>query len=282
MATRHSPTARQRRLMGELTRLRKDRGLTQGEVSERIGNAEVTIIRWERGLSRPRPADVAILCDVYEVYGRDREDLVQMAKEARGRDWWYSHRDVLKRGFDVYIGLEAEAVAVRTYEDQVVSGLLQTEAYARAVIAATAMTDTSEVDEKVIVRRERQSVLSGRDPVQLAVVLSETVIRTNVGGPEVMREQLNWLVSASGLPNVTLQVLPFEAGAHAGMDGPFFVLEFPEPDPAVVYLEQASSGLVLEDDADVRRYTLMFGSLTSQALDAKKSRACIAEVAREL
>lgn len=283
MTARRSPTARHRRLMAELTRLREASGLSRGQVAERIGNAEITVFRWETGLSRPRPADVTILLDVYGVHGQRRETLVQLAKEAREQGWWYSHRDSLKPGFDLYVGLEAEAATVRTYEDQVVPGLLQTEAYAREVIAATAMTETPEIDEEVTVRRERQSsLLSAPDPIKLAVVLSEAVIRTKVGGTDVMREQLNWLVQASAMPNLTVQVLPFEAGAHAGMDGPFVIVEFAQPDPAVVYLEQASSGLVLEDEADIRRYTLIFGSLTSKALTSTQSRAFLAEVAQNL
>lgn len=268
--------------MAELIRLREVSGLTQAQVAERIGNAEITIFRWEKGLSRPRPADVAILLDVYGIHGQQREALVQSAKEARGKDWFLSHREALKPGFDTYMGLEAEAATIRKYEDQLVPGLLQTEAYARTVITATAMSEVPDIEEKVTVRRERQALLTGPDAVRLAAVLNEAVIRTAAGGPDVMREQLNWLVHAAALPNVTLQVLPFAAGAHAGMDGSFVVLEFPEPDPAVVYLEQAASGLVLEDEADVRRYTLMFGNLGTKALSPTRSRAFIAEVARNM
>lgn len=279
---RVSPTARHRRLRSELTRLREQAGLTQGQAAERADVAEITLFRWEKGVTLPRAADVAFLLDVYGVHGQQREILVQAAKGARGQDWFLSHREALKPGFDTYLALESEAAAIRTYEDELVPGLLQTEAYTRTVIAALAMNEVPDIDEKVTVRRERQAQLSGPDAIRLTAVLNEAVIRTVVGGPEVMGEQLNWLVQTSSLPNVTLQVMPFEAGAHAGMDGSFVVLEFPEPDPAVVYLEQAASGLVLEDDADVRRYTLRFGNLTSKALSPSRSRAFLAEVAQQL
>ncbi|GAA3088931.1 transcriptional regulator [Streptosporangium carneum] len=283
MAPRRSPTARHRRLMAELSRLREDSGLTRVQVAERIGSTDTTLWRYETGLTRPRPSDVSVLTEVYGVTGEARDSLIQMAREARQRGWWHRHRQALKPGFDSYIGLEAEASVVRTYEPLVVPGLMQTEPYARAVIEATAMTQApSEVDEKVSVRISRQQLLHGPgDPIQLVALLDEAVLRRQIGGRAVMREQLEHLVDLGKLPNVEIRVIPFSAGAHAAMDGKFCLLSFPEPeDPDLVYLEQATSGLMPEDPEEVRRYTLMFGSLSALALGAEASATFIAQMAR--
>ncbi|MEV8633531.1 helix-turn-helix transcriptional regulator [Streptosporangium sp. NPDC051023] len=269
--------------MAELSRLRENSGLTRVEVAERIGSTDTTLWRYETGLTRPRPSDVSVLTDVYGVTGEARDSLIQMAREARQRGWWHRHRQALKPGFDSYIGLEAEASVVRTYEPLVVPGLMQTEPYARAVIEATAMTQApSEVDEKVSVRISRQQLLHGPgDPIQLVALLDEAVLRRQIGGRAVMREQLEHLVDLGKLSNVEIRVIPFSSGAHAAMDGKFCLLSFPEPeDPDLVYLEQATSGLMPEDPEEVRRYTLMFGSLSALALGAEASATFIAQMAR--
>ncbi|GHC85279.1 transcriptional regulator [Nocardiopsis terrae] len=274
MAVRLSPTARQRRLMAELNRLRDNSGLSRAEVAERIGSTDSTLWRYETGMTRPKPGDVAILLDVYGVHGAEREELIEMAKHARKRGWWHRHRQTLKPGFDSYIGLEAAASVVRTFQTAVVPGILQTEAYARAVIEQTAITSAPDmVDEKVLVRLSRQELLTREDaPLQVVAILDEAVLRRQVGGPETMRGQVQHLIDLAQRPNVTIRVVPFSHGAHPGLDGQFNLLEFPEQaDPDLVYLEQAGSGLVPEDPEEVRRYTLMFGSLLGKALKADET-----------
>lgn len=269
MAARLSPTARQRRLMAELIRLREGSGLSRAQVAERVGATDSTLWRYETGATRPKPGDVAILLDVYGIHGAEREELIEMAKHARKRGWWHRHRQSLKPGFDSYIGLEAAASVVRTFQTLVVPGILQTEGYARAIIEQTAITSVpDQVDEKVLVRLSRQELLTREDdPLQVVAVLDEAVLHRQVGGPEVMSEQIRHLLELTRRPNVTIRVVPFTQGAHAGMDGPFYLLEFAEQaDPDLVYLEQAGSGLVPEDPEEVRRYTLMLGSLLSRAL----------------
>ncbi|GIH92632.1 helix-turn-helix domain-containing protein [Planobispora siamensis] len=283
--TRCSPTARHRRLMAELNRLRCDSGLSRAEVAALIGSTDTTLWRYETGLTRPKPSDVAALTSVYGVDGEERESLLQMAKEARRRGWWHRHRRALKPGFDSYIGLEAEASAVRVYEPLVVPGLTQTEAYARAVIEAVAPAcSPAEIDEKVAVRASRQRLLHGPgDPIHLVAVLDEAVLWRQVGGREVMREQLEHLVRLGALPNVELRVIPFSAGAHAAMDGKFCLLRLPEAaDPDLVYLERATRGLVSDDPEEARRYTRMFDDLTALALDEQASTARIARAAEEM
>ncbi|MEU4832499.1 helix-turn-helix transcriptional regulator [Streptosporangium sp. NPDC023615] len=282
MVSRRSPTARHRRLVAELNRLRKDSGLSRVEVAERIGSTDTTVWRYETGQTRPRPSDVSALTDVYGVTGEARASLIQMAVEARRRDWWHRHRQALKPGFDSYIGLEAEASLVRSYEPLVVPGLMQTEPYARAVIEATAVAQTpSTVEETVAVRISRQRLLHGPgDPIHLVAVLDEAVIRRRIGGGDTMSEQLEHLVHLGGLPNVEIRVLPFSAGAHPAMDGPFCLLSFPEPeDPDLLYLEQAASGLLPDEPEQVSRYASMFESLCAMALGQEASAAFIAQMA---
>lgn len=285
MVERRSPkTARHRRLMAELNRLRAASGMSRAQVAERLGTTDTTIWRYETGLTQPKPADVGALLEIYGVARAAREDLIQLAKDARKRGWWHRHREILKPGFDSYIGLESEASVVRTYQVQMIPGLLQTERYARAIIEATAMAFAPpEIDQKVAVRMARQELITrAEDPMQVVAVLDEAVVRRQVGGAVVMREQLRRLVEVGTLPNVEIRIVPFDAGAHAAMDGSFYLLEFPEPDdPDLVYLEQAGSGLIPEDAEELRRYTLMFGNLMARALSASKSAAFLMSIAQE-
>ncbi|MEV5568532.1 helix-turn-helix transcriptional regulator [Spirillospora sp. NPDC052269] len=263
--------------------MRDERGMSRDQAAELIGASDTSIFRWEKGLSTPRPGDVLMLLDAYGV--RDeatRRELVEMAKDARKRGWWHRHRRSLKPGFDSYIGLEAAASVIRTYESQLVPGLLQTTEYAKAVTEETAMsTLPAEVDEKVQVRMSRQELLTRPDsPIQLLAVLDEAVLRRLAGGVVTMLAQLRHLAEVSELPNVDIRVIPFAAGAHAALEGPFCLLGFPEPsDPDLVYLEQSCSGLVLEDPEEVRHYTLMFGHVTAKALPPAESVAFIASIA---
>jgi transcriptional regulator with XRE-family HTH domain len=274
MATRRSPTARHRRLIVELKRLRDERDLSREQVADRIGTSETSVFRYEKGETRPQPAVVASMLDLYEVKDAERDELLEMARDARKRGWWHRHRQTLKPGFDSYIGLEAAASVVRTYEAQTVPGLLQTGAYARAnVLATSANVVPAEVEEKVSVRISRQDLVTrSTDPIQIAAILDEAVLRRQVGGPQAMQQQIRHLIAMATLPNVVIHVLPFAVGAHPGMEGPFCLLSFPEPDdPDLVYLEQATSGLVPEEPEEVRRYTLMFGTLLGKALPAVES-----------
>jgi transcriptional regulator with XRE-family HTH domain len=281
MATRRSPTARHRRLIVELKRLREERGLSREQVADRIGTSETSIFRYEKGETHPQPAVVAAMLDVYGAAAAERDELLEMARDARKRGWWHRHRQSLKPGFDSYIGLEAAASIVRTYEAQTVPGLLQTEAYARANIVATSLNMVpAEIEERLSVRLSRQDLITrSTDRVQIVAILDEAVLRRQVGGPQAVREQIRHLIDMAALPNVVIHVLPFAAGAHPGMEGPFCLLSFPEPDDTdLVYLEQATSGLVPEEPEEVRRYTLMFGTLLGKALPAGESVAFMEKI----
>jgi transcriptional regulator with XRE-family HTH domain len=279
-----SPTAQHRRLVVELARLREACGMSRQEAAARIGAAAISVFRYEKGLSRPQPAHVAALMDAYGITGARRDELIQFAKDARKRGWWHRHRDTFKPGFDVFIGLEAEAAILRAYEAQVVPGLLQTERYAHAIITATAMGERlHDIDRRMAVRMHRQALLSGPDPVRLNMILDEAALRRTVAGPEAMRDQLLHLVEVSKRPNICLQVLPFGIGAHPAMDTPFVLVEFARPaDDALVYVELATSGMIMEGHAEISRYTLIYRQLTALALSPGTSTGFIAELAEGL
>ncbi|MGH3322306.1 MAG: helix-turn-helix domain-containing protein [Streptosporangiaceae bacterium] len=283
MTVRHSPTVRRRRLAAELRRLREGKGFTIQQVAERIDCTGSKISRIETARVTVHPRDVRDLLNVYGVIGQRREALVTLARQARQKGWWRSYSDVVPSWFESFVGLESEASSMRTYETQFAPGLLQTEEYMRCVIRAMRTSaGPNEIERVVALRLARQELLTRDIPVQYWAVLDEAVLRRLVGGRGVMRLQLDRLVDAGGLPNVELQVLPFEAGAHAGMNGAFVLFGFPErDDPDVVFLENETSGLYMEEPKDVDRYTLVFDHLRAMALSPDESVALIRAVAKE-
>jgi transcriptional regulator with XRE-family HTH domain len=285
VSARRSPTVRKRRLAAELRRLRKESGLTREQVAQRIGCAPVTITRIETGQSGARVGEVSLMLEVYGIVGEQREALLQVARDARKRGWWHPFSSTIPEWFQVYVGIEEEAASIRTYQSEVIPGLLQTSAYARATYLAEP-TELSEevIDRQVAVRIGRQKhLLEADDAPNMWIVLSEAALRRHVGGRATMREQLEHLVEVSRLPTVTLQVLAFESGAHPAMQGGFMILGFPEPaDPDVVYVEYRTGSLYLEKPNEVDSYTLMFDHLRAQALGRDESRALLVQVAKEM
>jgi transcriptional regulator with XRE-family HTH domain len=277
---RRSPTIRRRRLGAELRRRREAARITIEVVAERLSCSASKISRIETGHTSATPRDVQHLLEIYGVRGADADELVQISREARQKGWWHPYSTVLT---GAYVGLEAAARSARAYEQQVVPGLLQTEAYASAMIRAARPDITDgDVDRRVRVRMGRQSLLTQDDPLHLRVVLDEAVVSRPVGGDAVMRAQVARLVEAAGLPNVSLQVLPFSVGAHAGMDGTFAILNFPEPgDPDVVYAENATGGLFLEKHDELRKYSFIFDHISAAALREDQSVALLSELAKE-
>ncbi|GAB3819585.1 helix-turn-helix domain-containing protein [Micromonospora zhanjiangensis] len=280
MTERRSPTIRRRRLGAELRRRREAAGVTIEGVAEELECSASKISRIETGHTSATPRDVRDMLRIYGIVGTESDELVQIAREARQKGWWHPYSTVLT---GAYVGLEAAAGSIRAYEQQVVPGLLQTEEYARAMIrAARPDISVEEVDQRVRVRLGRQSLLSQDDPIDLWVVLDEAVVSRPVGGDAVMRAQLERLVEAADLPNVTLQILPFEVGAHAGMDGTFTILDFPEAgDPDVVYAENATGGLFLEKSDELQKYIFIFDHIRAAAIRPEESVALIAKLAKE-
>jgi transcriptional regulator with XRE-family HTH domain len=279
---RPSPTVRRRRLRAELRRLRTERGLTIERVQE-LSNGDIrfpTLSRWETGERNIRPTDVRLLLDIYEVTGEEREELLTLARQAKGRGWWQSYGPSVPSWFQFYVGLESEASTIREYSAELVPGLLQTADYYRAFLG-TAPGDPRITGKEVEIRMARQERLtSDDDPPEFWAVLNEGVVRRNVGGSAVMQAQLEHLAGLSALPNVTIQVLPFSAGVHPAMDGSFSILGFPVPsDPAVVYMENQAGSVYLEEPADVDRFSRMFSHLIAKALSPEDSRGLLHKAA---
>jgi DNA-binding XRE family transcriptional regulator len=282
--TDHNPTLRRRRLAIELMRHRETAGLTREEAARRLEWSTSTIFRMETGRSRPQPGNVKVLLELYGVSTAERDGLIQLTRDARKPGWWHTFRDVLPDPYSVYIGLEAGAASIRDFEPIVVPGLLQTEEYSRQMSRGGPLElDRDEIDRRVHVRMERQRILACEDRPRLWAVIDEAVIRRVVGGPEVMHEQLTYLVECAEQGRTTLQLVPFSAGAHAGTTGPFIILDFPEPaDPALVYVETLAGDIYLEARDGVDSYNLAFDRLLAAALHHDDSMRLIQQAADAL
>lgn len=281
--SRPSPTVRRRRLRYELRRLRAGCGLTIEDVQVR-SNGDIrapTLSRWETGERSMRPADLRVLLDIYDVPAADREALLTLARQAKERGWWQAYTAAMPDSFQAYVGLEAEASQIREYASELVPGLLQTEDYYRAFLAVVPAGESTA--RKVEVRMTRQERLAAGDPPRYWAVLNEAVIRRAVGGPQVMRGQLARIVELSALPNVTIQVLPFSAGEHPAMEGPFSILGFPEAaDPDVAYLENQAGSVYLEETAEIDWYDQVITRLIASALSPGDSARLITGMAASL
>ena len=279
------PTVRRRRLGTELRKLRESSGLKLEEVAALLDVAPSTLSRIETGKA---PTKSAYLNQMLETYGvvdpAQRQVLVDMAREGHRKGWWAAYDDVLPSGFDIYVGLEAETAAVRGYEISVVHGLLQTPDYARAVLREMfPRHGVEQIERMVDLRLERQRRLDEDPPLELWAILDEAAIRRPVGGRIVMRRQLRHLLDMAERPGLTVQVLPFDCGAHAGHGGPFSILEFPNrTDSEVAYVESVAGIIYLEKDREVRARAEAFDRLRAAALAPGASADLIEQVAAEL
>jgi hypothetical protein len=275
--TTRTPTGRRRRLGAELRRLREEAGLTIDRVAEALECSQSKVSRIETGQVSATPRDVRDMLALYRVPDAQREAMVQVAREARQRGWWQKYLDV-PDGVPAYVGLEAAATSIDVYMSLIVPALLQTPDYARAVIAAVRPDlPPGEVDRRVELRIRRQALLDQDRPPALHVLLDDTVLARPVGGPAVMAAQRRRLLEDGDRPAVTLQLLPVDAGAHAGMDGPFTIFGFPAPaERDVVALDSAADALYLEDPEDVGRYRRVFELLVPAARTREASAALIA------
>ena len=279
------PTVRRRRLGSELRKLREDHSIKLEEVAERLGVAASTLSRIETGKA---PTKSVYLTAMLEMYGvtdpAQRQVLVDMAREGHRKGWWSVYDDVLPTGFGIYVGLEAEAAGVRSFEGEGIHGLFQTPDYARAILREVQVKDSDEQIERLVdLRMKRQDSLERNPPLDVWLILDESVVRRTIGGDGVMRGQLARLVEASRKPNVTLQVLPFSTGSHAGLRGPFSILEFPErADPDVAYVESVAGIIYLEKEREVRTAAEAFDRLRAAALSPGQSTDLIIEAAQDL
>ncbi|WP_338776199.1 helix-turn-helix transcriptional regulator [Streptomyces sp. DG1A-41] len=281
----HGPAVRRRKLGAELRALRTSAGLTSGQAARLVGWHQSKVSRIETGTSGVKPADVRLLLDAYAVADTQLRELLMVlagSEDSGGRHhWWHAYRGVLPPTYRDFISLESQAGAMRTLETTVVPGLLQTPEYARAVTkAAVEGLSEDRLDTLVEVRLARQDVLRADPPLELSAVLDEAVLRREVGGPGVMARQLDRLVEAARLPQVRLQVLPFAAGAHIGVTGPFVIFSFLRTsDLDVVVLDHLTSSLYLERKEDLQAYSEAFNALQVHALSPEDSLDFIAGTA---
>lgn len=262
-------------LGSQLRRLRESRGVTREAAGYSIRASESKISRMELGRVSFKARDVEDLLTLYGVMdGTERESLLSLAREANVAGWWHSYGDVLPGWFQTYIGLEGAASLIRIYEVQFVHGLLQTESYAHAVVSrGIPHASAAEIDRRVALRLERQKVLVSERAPQFHAVLDEAALRRPYGDRAVMRGQLRHLIEVSEQPNITLQVMPFSFGGHAGESGAFTMLQFPESDLSdLVYLEQLTSALYLDKREEVAQYQRVMERLQKDGPSPAESR----------
>lgn len=274
------PSVRLRRLARELRAHRSAAGFSLDEASRRLGWSASKLSRIENGRTRPTPAIVSDLLELYGLSTADQAPLMTLARDARKRGWWTAYAGLFTGS---YVALEDEAERICTWEVALVPGLLQTEGYARAVIrAGRPEASEEELERRVAARMGRQSLLSRRNGPSLHAVICEAALRRPVGGKEVMSDQLNTIVAHSRRLNVKVQALPFSTGVHPGMDGPFVTLGFPGPDPDVAYAEGAPGDVYLESSEDVARLQDRFLRISAAALGVEETRDFIREMVRNL
>ena len=272
---------RSRQVAAELRALREKAGLSGAEVAKRMGMSPSKISRIETGNSGLQIEDVAALLGLYQVPASKRDELLDLVRRSEERGWW-TRQPGLPQLWRSLIDFEAKATRLQNYEALVVPGLLQTAEYARALIAGVAPTvSEAELDNLVAARMARQAVLTRTHAPQLFAVVDEGALRRPIGQPGVMHRQLQHLLSAAEQPHVTLRVVSLAAGAHAGLRGPFVILEFAE-EPTLVFVENHGTGLFLEEEADLSAYRLALGTILQAALAPAATAELIAEIVAEL
>jgi transcriptional regulator with XRE-family HTH domain len=267
----------------QLRRLRTDKGISREQAGEAIRASEWKIHRLENGQVSFKERDIVDLLRLYGITDPGEvAALVTMAREANEPGWWQHYSDVLPQWFRAYVDLESATTLIRTYEGQLVPGLLQTEDYVRAVIGGALEESPEEAERRVALRVARQTLLTRPGAPGLWAVVDEAALRRPVGGPKVMRAQLEWLIDATKLPNVTLQILPFGAGAHPAMVGAFSILRFPDQElPDIVYLEHLTNALYLDKREDVERYLHVMENICVHGKPPDDTAEVLGQIAKE-
>lgn len=271
MVVPYSPSVRRRRLSSELRRLRAESGLNLVEAAKRAGMGKSNLSKIEQAESRTVPtATLDKLLDLYEVDDSSvRDSLHELSKLAGQKGWWSSYKDVMPQ---MLTDFEAEASTFRTYESQVIPGLLQTPQYADAIFRANLVRNDDEIARRVEARIKRQSVLNGVDPPTFMALIDESALRRMVGTSDVMREQLRHLTHMASHHNIHIYVLPFSTGAHPSTEGSYVIMDFPDPrDSSIAYLETPATSMYLEEEHQVRLFNDMFGSTQSCAMPPVES-----------
>jgi Domain of unknown function (DUF5753)/Helix-turn-helix domain len=274
-----------RMLLGsQLRHLREAAGITPDQAGYEIRASRSKISRMETGRVGFKTRDVEDLLSFYGVTDEQaRSRFLGLAGQSKRVDWWTSYSDVLPGWFENYLGLESVCSAIRTFEIQFVHGLFQTEDYARAVTRlGHQAASPAEIERRVALRVKRQDLLTRASPPKIWSVMDEAVLRRPVGGAAVMRAQLRHLVEMATVPGVTLQVVPFASGGHAGASGSFTIMRFDERYlPDVVYIEQLTGAVYLEQRPDVEHYLAVMDTLSTEALPPAATTRFIEQVAAE-
>jgi transcriptional regulator with XRE-family HTH domain len=280
----NSPTVLRIVIGTQLRRLREAHGITRERAGDTIRASHAKISRLELGRVGFKERDIADLLDLYGVVDpEEREGFLRLVRQANTPGWWHRYSDVLPGWFEMYVRLEQAASVIRSYQVQFVPGLFQTEDYARAVIGSDAAGESAdEIDRRVHLRMTRQKLLAEPHAPTFWAVLDEAALRRPYGSPYMMQEQLEHLAVVTELPNVILQVLPFDRGSQAAAVGPFTVLRFAEPDlPDIVYMEQLTSAVYLDKQADVEFYRAAMDRIAVAALCPDESRTVLHRLAQE-
>lgn len=285
MPARHPPSVRARQLAAEIRRLREVRRLTGEEVAAQLGWSPSKVSRIETGRSPVTVSDLRRLLDLHQVPASRRDRLIELARTADQRGWWDAYADTLPEGYSAMIALEAAAESVLHYHPSLIPGLLQTEAYMEEIVRSSLLVEPpGVVSQRVEVRLTRQAVLTqDEDPLGMTAVLDEAGLRRQVGGPQVMYEQLLHLAEIAARPNIALQVLPLARGSHPAMAGGFTILQFPGViESSVVYLDNMTSDIFVEREAEVHYYRLAFDRLREMALEPRQSVTLITQIADQI
>ncbi|MFE5032957.1 helix-turn-helix domain-containing protein [Streptomyces sp. NPDC056683] len=266
-----SPTARRRRLAIELKRLREESGLTCSQVGKELDWSSSKVSRMETGQGRVQASDVDALCRFYTTSEELRDLLKSLARESKTKGWWHAHGDAIPAWFSVYVGLEQAVSNLRSYQAEFVPGLLQTAEYAAEQCRAWVDHTPEDIQRMVDVRMRRQELLTRESAPDLWTVVHQSALEHMVGSRQVMTRQLERMLEIAKLKNVTVQILPFDAGAYP-TTGSYTILGFPEhQDPDVVYREGLTDSVYLEEREDVALYAKAFDHLRALALSPQRS-----------
>ncbi|WP_137992289.1 helix-turn-helix domain-containing protein [Streptomyces vilmorinianum] len=283
---RSAPTVGQVVLGKRLQDLRERAGLKREEAAKVLRVAPATIRRMETAEVALKIPYVQLLLKAYGVTDSEAEGFIALAEEANLPGWWQRFHDVLPGWFSMYVSLEGAASLIRAYEPQFIPGLLQTEEYALAILRSGAVGggNAEDIERHVALRMERQSLLTKDDAPKFWVIMDETVLRRPVGdGPEVMRAQLDRLLEASELPNVTLQIAEFASGHHPGTYGPFVLFRFAVPElPDMVYSEYLTGAVYLDARPEVASHLEVMDRMAAQAATAQRTKEILRNVRKEL
>ncbi|MGP3951597.1 helix-turn-helix domain-containing protein [Streptomyces sp. 7N604] len=279
-----APTVLRVVLGKRLQDLRERAGLSYEDAGRALDVTHATIRRMEKAEVGLKIPYVEKLLRTYGVTAQEElEDFLSLARQANRRGWWHRFRDVLPEWFSAFVALEGEANLIRAYEPHYVPGLLQTPAYARAVLrAGKPHAPDDEIERGVALRIERQAVLTKQDAPLLWVVMDETVMRRPIGGPAIMREQVDRLIEATSMPNVRLQIMPFAAGPHPAMYGPFHIFRFPIQElPDIAYTESLVGGVYLDQRDDVSAFLEALDRMCAQAAPAHTTEGYLGGIRKE-